>query len=64
MSQELIKEIFQNQTLRGEKKLNNNPKEKEKGSSKNKKVEGFNYGGLWHMVADCPSPKRLQMQIL
>lgn len=64
MSQELIKEIFQNQTLGGEKKLNNNPKEKEKGSSKDKKVEGFNYGGLWHMVADCPSPKKLQMLIL
>ena len=46
MSQELIKENFQNQTLRGEKKVNNNPKEKEKDSSKNKGVEGFNYGGL------------------
>ena len=31
--------------------------EKRKGSSKGKKIECFNYGGLGHYFQDCPSPK-------
>ena len=35
-------------------------KEKDKGFSKGKKVECFNYRGLWHFATNCPSPKDIK----
>ena len=55
------KKFYKNQESRKWKRLNEQlSKEKDKGSSKGKKVECFNCGGLGHFTIDCPSPKDIK----
>ena len=42
------------------KQINNSSKEKDKGISKGKRIECFNYGGLGHFAIDCLSPKDIK----
>ena len=55
------KRFYKNQESRKRKRLNEqSSNEKEKGSSKDKKVECFNCGGLRHYAHDCRSPKDIK----
>ncbi|KAL6350146.1 hypothetical protein AAG906_004084 [Vitis piasezkii] len=60
-----FKPIMKNQESRKGKSPNEqSSNEKGKGSSKGKKVECFNYGGLGHYAQDCPNPKDIKKFIV
>ena len=54
------KRIFKNLTQRKDKESTLHLKDKEKASSKGKKIEWFNYARLRHMATNCPSLKDIK----
>ena len=55
------KKVYKNQEFEKGKRLSEqSSKEKHKDSSKDKKVECFNYGGLGHFATNCTSPRDIK----